>query len=148
MWSGLAPEGTYRNVPLSAMSGLLPQSLLAKANSILLLASGSGNRSWFVANINRVDTRVSAIDQQPYVVEFDHNALSAHGGFIDHGNWSGRTTKQSQDFFNHIAASGTGTCYPLPEMPTIASGLLDDLQTSSQHAAFGNAFSALQVSKK
>lgn len=130
------------------MSGLLPQSLLAKANSILLLASGSGNRSFFVANINRVDTRASAIDQQPYIVEFDHDALSAHGGFINHGNWPGRTTTQSQDFFNHVAASGTGAYYPLPEMPTIASGSLDDLQISSQHAAYGNAFSALQISKK
>ena len=148
MWSRLAPEGTYRNVPLSAMAGLLPQNLLAKANSILLQASASGIRSYFVANINRVDTPTSAVDQQPYIVEFDHDALSTYGGFLDHPDWLGRTSKQSQDFFNHIAASGTGACYPLSEMPTSDSGSLDDLRVSSQCAAFRNAFSALQVSKK
>jgi hypothetical protein len=110
------------------------------------MSSGNPSVSVFVANINRVDMPASAVDQQPYIIAFDHVASAASGGFLHHGNWLNRTDYPGRGFFDLISASGITTYYPLSEMPTAASGLLDDLKTDSQRAAFWNTFSALQES--
>ncbi len=143
-WQALSTEGSFHVVAPSAVAGLLPNGLIAKSNSILVMASGSANVSVFVANINRVDMPASAIDQQPYIVAFDHSASAASGGFIDHGDWANRTDRPGSDFFKLISASGIAAYYPLATMPSAASGPLDELHIDSQKSAFWKTLSALQ----
>jgi hypothetical protein len=91
-----------------------------------------------------VDIPASAVDQEPYILAFDHSASSASGGFVHHGNWTGRTTLPGEEFFNAIAASGIQAHYPLQAMPTAGSGQIDDLTVDSQKQAFWIALSALR----
>jgi hypothetical protein len=143
-WQRICSEGTWATTEPSAFSGLIPDSLLSKTNSVFVMASGSPLASVFVANLNRVDKPPSAIDQEPYILAFDHSASAASGGFVHHGNWQSRTTFPGKGFFDAIAASGIRAHYPLQEMPTTASGYINDLAVDSQKAAFWTALSALR----
>ena len=143
-WKRISEEGTWHIVPPSKLSGLIPDDLLNKANSVMIMSSASPQGSVFVANINRVDRPASAIDQEPYSAVFDHGASTASGGFVHHGNWTGRTDKPGPGFFSAIAASGIDVYYPLKEMPTSGSGLLKELRVDSQIKAFWNSLSALK----
>jgi len=147
-WRNLCQEGIWKTVAPSTLNGLIPDSLLSKANSVLVMASGSLLVSVFVTNINRLDAPASAIDQEPYIAAFDHSASAASGGFVHHGQWLNRTTRPDKSFFDAIAASGIQAYYPLAEMPTVASGHLGDLKIDSQNAAFWAAFSSLRGSSK
>jgi len=125
-WSQICQEGCWVRVAPSALSGLLPDAVLNKANSLMVMASGSPPASVFVANINRVDIPGgSALDQEPYIAAFDHSASAASGGFLHHGQWDNRTTYPDAGFFAAIAASGIQAYYPISEVPTAASGYLN-----------------------
>lgn len=147
-WTGIAREGTYQVVAPSTLSGLIPDPLLSKSNSVLVMASASGAYSVFVANLNRVDVADNAIDQHPYIAVFNHSASAASGGFVDHGDWDGRTDYPGTGFFDVISASGMDTYYPLRQMPTSTSGALESLGANSQNAAFWRALSGLRDSDK
>jgi hypothetical protein len=71
------------------------------------MCSGSPYTSTFIANLHRVDAPAKTIDQEPYIVAFDHAASTASAGFVHHGEWQRRTTLPDQAFFDAIAASGT-----------------------------------------
>jgi hypothetical protein len=142
----LCKEGTWQvlNQP-NQLSGIIPEDLLKKAHSIVLMsAASSPQQSVFVANINRVDKPASAVDQEPFIAVFDHSSTTASGGFVHHGNWPGRTDKPGPAFLTAIAASGINTHFPLSEMPTSGSGLLNELKVDSQNQAFWTALSALK----
>lgn len=146
-WNGICPEGYWIKASPDAFSGLIPAALLNKANSVFVMASGSPPASVFVANINRVDfSSGSAIDQEPYIVAFNHSASAASGGFVHHGHWDNRTTYPDADFFAAISASGIQAHYPLSQMPTAGSGNLSELQVDSQNAAFWKSLEALRES--
>jgi hypothetical protein len=144
-WSGICPEGSYKTVSPDRFEGLLPEELLSKTHSVLVIASGSPQASVFVANLNRVDSAASAVDQEPYIVAFNHAASAASGGFVHHGNWSGRTTLPGETFFAAITASGIQAYYPLQEMPIAGSGSIDDLDIDSQKEAFWICVKSLDV---
>jgi len=148
-WHSICREGTWIKVAPDRLAGILPASpLLQKANSVMVMASASGTVSVYVANINRVDMPASAVDQEPYIVAFDHSASAASGGFVHHGNWPGRTTLPGSTFFQALSASGIQAYYPLAEIPTAASGNLVELRVDSQKAAFWASLSALEESGK
>lgn len=147
-WKSICSEGAWKKIEPNVLSGLIPSGLLNKTNGVLVMASGSPQASAFVANLNRVDMSASAIDQEPYIAVFDHSASTASGGFVHHGNWRGRTTKPNKDFFDAIAASGIQAYYPIDEMPTGGSGLIEDLKVDSQKQAFWNTFSQLKNTNK
>ena len=143
--SALCPENRFSVVPPDRLTGLFSDSLLNKVNSVMLMASGSGNFTTFVANMNRVDMPASAVDQEPYIVVFDHSASTASGCFVHHGSWPGRTTQMPERFSRMISASGIQAHYPLETMPCASSGSLDELQTlpQSQREAWWAALSGI-----
>jgi len=147
-WSGLTPENSYTNVHPTKLAGLLPSGLLPKCQPGMIMASASGDSTIFVANLNRVDIRDSAIDQQPIIAIFNHTSALATGGFLEHGNWSGRTYHPGEGFFAHIRLSGTGARYPLSQIPFNESGSLEELAGSSNELAFRYSVSALQHHEK
>ncbi len=143
-WKEICPEGRWRTAEPALLDGLIPSDLLNKTNSVFVMGSASAHGSVFLANLNRVDMAGSAIDQQPFVVAFNHAGSTATGGFVHHGDWPGRTTKPGEDFFKATAASGIQAYYPLEEMPTAASGKLEDLKVASQNEAWWNTLSLLR----
>ncbi len=147
-WGHLCPEDVWRNIEVGKLNGLLPSDLLAKSNSVFVMCSGSPQATAYVANLNRVDFSDQAIDQEPYIIIFDHVQSTASGGFVHHGNWDRRTIKPGAGFFDAVSASGIQAHYPLAEIPTSSSGYMKDLQVSSQKDAFWNAFSLLRESNK
>lgn len=144
-WRDIVSEGTWQVVSPGVLSDIIPPKLLAKVNSVMVMGAASANGSVFVANLNRIDKKDNAVDQQPYIAVFNHNTSSASGGFVDHGNWRARTTILDMDSLSTIAASGIDAYIFLSEMPSTASGLLDELEgDSSQNAAFKESILALK----
>ena len=147
--SAMCPEGTWNVVSPDRLAGIIPDSLLNKVNSVVLMASASANVTVFVANMNRVDMPASAVDQDPCILAFDHSASAASGGFVHHGSWPDRTTPMTRELMALISASGIQTQYPLKTMPTAGSGYLDDLEKlpQSQREAWWAAVSGLARSR-
>ena|SRR4030067_1039446 len=137
-WREICPEGKYRIVSPEKLRGLLPDALIEKMNSALVMASASASppATVFLANVNRVDRPASAVDQEPYISVFYHGASAASGGFLHHGGWRGRTTIMEKDFFDAINASGINIRFPLQEMPSSSAGSIEDLKVDSQYEAF------------
>jgi hypothetical protein len=144
-WKSICSEGTWRVISPTQLDVLLPDGILNKTNSIFIISSGSTDgSSVFVANLNRIDKPYRAIDQTPFIAAFDHSGSIARGGFIQHGNWRGRTTYPGDEFFNIISASGIQAYYPLTEMPISGSGINAELHVDSQHQAFWTSVDLLK----
>ena len=137
-WNARCPEGIWRVVPPDEVRGLLPSGPpLEKCNRVFIMASGSPQVSAFMVNLHRVDFPDKAVDQEPFVVVFDHETCSASGGIVHHGNWKGRTEYPDEGFFAALAASGIQAYFPLKEVPTAGSGRIEDLPVdSSQLSAY------------
>ena len=142
-WSALCPESKYQTLKPDALSGLLPDDLLGKVHHAIIIASGTEQGTVYVANLRRVDKPDSALDQTPYIAAFDHQQLQASGGFVHHGSWSGRTERPGEGFFRIVEASGITAYFPLEADPTLASGSIDQLDSSSDKEAFWISLSAL-----
>jgi hypothetical protein len=147
-WEKLCPPNEFRRQPPSALSGLLPGGLLAKADSVFMLASGSpqGTIVW-MANVHRVDQKASGVDQEPFGIVFHGPTPALSGVLIHHGNWPGRTELPTPpEFWPAVAASGVGNCLPLAEAPSKPAGLISELNVQSQHDAFGALLQQLKGS--
>jgi hypothetical protein len=143
---GVCSEGSWMFVPAGEFFGILPNGLINQTRDAFILCSGSSNNNFsvFLVNLNRVDIPAQAIDQEPYIVVFDHVTKSGIGGFIHHGQWPGRTTYPGTDFFDMVLSSGVSQHYPYLEAPIMTSGTLNELLIDSQNQAFWVAFSSLK----
>ncbi len=135
-WELLCPQGTYRLLSPTQLPEYFPSSLLAKTDSVLLVNSGN----LYMVDFNRVDK--GKIDQQPFGFVFISGYAACSGGYLDHGNWSGRTIDMPQHFRDAVAASGIGNCYPFGDLPRIPSGPVSELAPTYQ-SAFSNLTSYL-----
>lgn len=144
-WESLCPPGEYRVYPGTVLTGLLPEALISQYNSVFITASGtpSGN-IYYMANGNRIDNRDNAIDQMPFGMGFVGDGPIPSGCLIQHGGWDDRTTYPPQEFWELVMVSGTGSFYPLSEMPIANAGKVTDLRINSQHAAFGKLVDVLK----
>jgi hypothetical protein len=138
-WEGLCPVGEFRIVDPSRLPSILPNDLTNKYDSVFIMASGSENGVvYYMANGNRVDYHANAIDQQPFGLAFIGDYPVPSGSLIQHGDWANRTIHPPEDFWRHLALSGIGTVYPISELPPTNSGLLSDINVSSQQDAFND----------
>lgn len=144
-WEALCPENEYRIYPGTVLSGLLPDTLINKYNSVFIMASGttSGN-IYYMANGNRVDHQDNAVDQMPFGLAFVGDGPIPSGCLIQHGNWDNRTTNPPAEFWNLVNVSGTSAYYPLSELPSTPEGEIIDLQIDSQNEAFATLVDALK----
>jgi hypothetical protein len=85
-----------------------------------------------MVNFNRVHG--TEIDQQPFGFIFLSGSPPQSGGFLHHGNWSGRTKPTSPQFQQAIEASGIGHCQPFNGLPSKPSGPISELESSYQAA--------------
>ncbi|MCK4977748.1 MAG: hypothetical protein KAS36_12515 [Anaerolineales bacterium] len=139
-WNETCQPGKFTVVEPSKLGELMPTFplvLLNKSDSVLILASGSPDGvAYYMANINRVDDKNLEIDQHPLGIAFIGDEPLPSGCFVQHGDWSGRSSSPPADFWNCIQASGLGSCSPVTEIPNTTSGSIDDLQIQSQNEAF------------
>ena len=84
-WEEICPPGEYRIIPASALSGVLPDSLINKYNSALVMGSASpyGN-VYYMANGNRVDGADAAIDQMPFGLAFIPHSAPDSGKSLEY----------------------------------------------------------------
>lgn len=69
--------------------------LLERSDSIFIMASGTNaGTAYYMLNLNRVDFRAGAVDQQPFGIAFLGDIPAPSGVFVQHGNWGGRTSRR------------------------------------------------------
>lgn len=147
VWEELCPPGEYRVLPPSYLPPIISSGLLAKADSVLVVASGCPQGTiLFMANVHRVEEEEGSIDQQPFGIVFHGTSPAQSGCLLHHGKWDGRTMSPPQDFWDALAASGIGNCYPFSGKPSQMAGPISDLNVPSQHAAFGALVTRLKGS--
>lgn len=142
----LCTKDSYKVMEPKSLSGLLPDPLLKKSSSVLIMEKETSGSSVFVANINRIDinTSGSQIDQQPYIVAFDHSGSKCFGGFIEHGNWTDRTTTFiDPKLWAIVSGSGVLDYLPIAQLPEKQAGSISELEVTSQNEAFIAAFESL-----
>src|SRR5262245_44393601 len=137
-WEGLCPPGEFRVVQPTSLPGLQPGGLLAKADSGLMVASGTpqGTVVW-MAYVHRVDHEASGIDQEPFGIVFHGDTPAQSGVLVHHGSGVERTMPAPPQFWEALAASGIGNCYPFSGLPTATAGPISEPNVPSQHGAFG-----------
>jgi len=90
-----------------------------------------------MVNLHRMDENAGALDQQPLAIA-EHNGKLI-SGFVQHGNWDGRTVQPAGDFAAAIEGSGILNYYPFVGMPQKESGDIRELEPHSQREAFWNS---------
>ena len=130
----ICPVNEFRILTSSQYPTDLPEDLTKKFNQAVMAVSASNSSVVCVINGIRVDKK--ELDEHPFVIAFDLENKKSFAGFIDHGNWEGRTTPISKEMKMHIDASGSNKYFPLKHMPQSSSGTLDDLFKTSQSASF------------
>lgn len=112
----ICPTNEYKTVITSELPlSIFPDSLIQKVPALFLINSGnSGTISWFLIDCHRRDGK--QIDQQPLITWFDHANGQCFAGFIDHGNWRGRT-------YDPTITSGLVTAYMTSGAVECGSGL-------------------------
>ncbi len=144
----LCPLNEYRILRPEELKSLnlLPDTLLDKMDSILLVCSGSSeDMACFMMNGNRVDFKDDAVDQMPFAFFCSGSTPLTSGSLTQHGDWPSRSDKSPpQEFWDQISSSGIGQCFPLPEMPVCHSGSISDLKIKSQWDALEDSVSILK----
>jgi len=79
-------EPWFKVIPQEQIPSVFPKSFRAKMDHAVVMGSGDGTgKVYLVVNAQRVDTKASAIDQEPFGVVFDNGVPSESGVFIHHG---------------------------------------------------------------
>ncbi|HEX5398837.1 MAG TPA: hypothetical protein VFY06_07295 [Verrucomicrobiae bacterium] len=89
-WQAYCPNFTYRIVKQNEFPEFLPTRLMAKFNCAMVAASGSATNQTYVFQGYRVDG--SELDEHQYIVSFDLVNSQSYAGFIEHANYTDRTS--------------------------------------------------------
>jgi hypothetical protein len=136
-WEALCPVNEFRVIRPDQVPTIVPFDLVRKADSVLLVASGSASGTvFYMANVNRVEAGVLAVDQQPFALAFVGSAPTVSGCLIHHGRWDDRTTNPPEAFWRALTASGLGNCTPFSELPGKHAGSISELRVTSHSRAF------------
>jgi hypothetical protein len=136
-WDDLCPVGEYRVIGANEVPTVLARGLVEKGHSYLVMASGSTTgTAYYMVNVNRIDDKANAIDQEPFGIAFVGNEPVYSGCYIHHGNWDGRTRPIPEGFVQGVLGSTLSTCYSVTSIPDEPAGKIEDLQIKSQRDAF------------
>lgn len=132
----LCPVDHYKVLKSTEVpSGILAPGLLAKASSVLVACSGTGDgRTFVMLNVNRTDLRAGMIDQNPYAIAIDGSSTIPSGVLIQHGKYHPqRSVPIPSGFQQHVSGAGV---FPISELPANDFGKIGDLKVGSQLAAW------------
>ena len=143
-WWDLCPTGEYRVLSPLSLPALIPDRLIQKVDSSVIAAFGTQGGTVYMVNLNRVDHRAQAIDQQPFLLAFVGTLPVGSGVLVHHGNWTDRTIRPPAEFWNHIQRSGLGAVWPLSTLPVHSAGSLSELRDFSHGSAFHIGLAEIQ----
>lgn len=136
-WENLCPVGEYRVIEANRVPAILAPGLVEKGHSYLVMASGSTTgTAYYMVNVNRIDAKANAIDQEPFGIAFVGNDPVYSGCYIHHGDWEGRTRPIPNGFVHGVLGTTLSACYSVTSIPSEPAGKIEDLQVKSQHDAF------------
>ena len=103
-----------------------------------------------MVNVNRIDDKANAIDQEPFGIAFVGDNPVYSGCYIHHGNWEGRTRAIPipEGFVQGVSGSTLSTCYSVTSIPSEPAGRIEDLQIKSQQDAFMQLMKRLEPHTK
>ena len=130
----VCPDAWYAVIRQEDIPSAFSPALQGKCDHAIVMVSGdvTGTSAVLVCNAQRVDSRASAIDQEPFGIAISGDDAAPSGLFLHHGGWEGRTeSKLDQHFWRCVEASGIGDIFPFQELPPDSSGPLDDLRPTS-----------------
>ncbi|MCK4860077.1 MAG: hypothetical protein KAS87_05925 [Candidatus Omnitrophica bacterium] len=130
----LCPLNTYKACNPDEFLSILPKGIVDKSIKMVVVGSGSGLNMVYMINCLRLDQKDCAIDQQPFIIACSGEDLTA--GFIQHGDWPGRTIHPPPSFFTAITSSGIMEHYPYIGIPDNSQGNFDELMPASHREAF------------
>ncbi len=125
-WQQECPEFTYKKIRVEEIPDWMPSGLIENFNSAVIAASGNTGTYVGIIMGHRVDK--DEIDEHPYVAAFDKEKNTVFSGFIDHGNWDGRTSPVPDEMKQLMEQSGIAANFRFDRLPIHDSGTLDDLQ--------------------
>ena len=135
-WEAICPVGEYRVIQPKDVPSIIPRELVDKGHSFLVMAFSSPNGTViYMVNINRIDKKERAIDQEPCGIAFVGNEPVHSGCFIHHGNWKGRTRYIPEEFIDVVSGTALAACYSVTSIPSDPIGKIKDLEISSQRDA-------------
>ena len=141
----LCPLNTYRVFDPDQIPISLPPELLDKSFKAVVVGSGDMYNAVYMINLLRVDR--SAVDQQPLIIAYHSGdeGIDLTGGFIQHGDWEGRTIYPSTAFFQAIESSGIKEHYPYVGVPEKDHGNIVELTPDSHRHAFWYGIKMIKV---
>jgi len=138
--SDFPKEPFYKLVSQSQLPASMPTSLKEKIINAVLMTSGTPQGDVvMVCNLCRIDTKDAALDQQPFAIVFDSHRESGSGMYLNHGDWRGRTTSLSDEFWKQVEQSGISGCF----YPTVPDGKLSGTLDSLSNTSNGDAFAEM-----
>jgi hypothetical protein len=127
--------------------GILPDSFVSKSSTVLIMEQDVSGSSVFVANFIRRDVKTSGsfIDQHPFISVYDHSGSICKSGFLEHGDWDGRTIQYTDPWlWGMISGSGFLDCLPIEQFPEKPSGDISELNIVSHNEAFNASLRFLE----
>jgi hypothetical protein len=126
----------YRVKRQDEFPSFLPKGLTNKFNCAMIAASGNGEQHTFVFQGYRVDG--PKIDEHQYIASFDLKNGRCYAGFIDHADYSERTTDIPKEMLECMNLSGVKVNFRFDRKPPNDTGSLKDLQNAGLIAGFSN----------
>lgn len=151
---GLVPDNAYVVIDKGTLYDYLPNKLKGDyynklADKHLLVKTvDKSSGTLAMININRIDKKHKEIDQDQWglVWRSGQSTPSASGALYSHGSWKGRTKPIDipNEWIEGVLDSGLGNYIPITTLPSLSSGSIDDLESTSHWYAID----ALKISLK
>lgn len=126
---------------------IIDNGLVNKCNSFILAASGSTECMLYSFVGIRPD-KGDVIDEHPFVYYYDYkNPANNFGGIIHHGDWDKRTIPMEPWQIAALSASGLTASFTYKDIPTGASGSLEDLRINGMLDGISDQFEILFKNK-
>jgi len=123
----------FKVIGQSEFPSFIPGDLAKKFDSATQVVSGSASDTPVVMyNFNRIDE--TEVDEHPYGVLLLSGSTAISGSFLDHGDWSNRTTRITAEHAQKIKSSGIGDYFVDNPKSEISSGSFDELPESDRNA--------------
>lgn len=134
----ISPPG-WRMISWDSLPGVFPLRYREKLDSAILIAAHTSTGGAFMTfNLQRVDFKDRAVDQDVFALIVHSTGIPSVGMFLYHGDWPGRTIYPPDDFWTKIDESGIGNYYLAHPPAGITMGTLDQLSADNLDAF--NAF--------
>jgi hypothetical protein len=122
-------------VSRESLPSFLPAALREKLDSAVLIVSPSvRGTTTLVCNASRIDFGDRAIDQEPFAVVVYPEGTSSGGVFVHHGEWLGRTSPPSAEFWQQVQGSGVGNYFLAHPPEGVTGGPLTSLPIGQKRA--------------